>query len=81
VFGGHVVVRLLEVLEQKTQKTTGGKQHQGFFVKDVDFLGNQKGKRTSGQGDEASLGNEVVAGKSIDDAVGLFLGLFYILRF
>jgi hypothetical protein len=72
---GHAVVRLLEVLEQSTGETTKGNKDKGFFVEDVDLLGNKEGSQTSTESNITSLGDKGVTGQGIDNASGLLLGL------
>jgi hypothetical protein len=40
VFVGHIVERLSKVLQEKTKKGSRTEQDQGFFVQNIDFLGD-----------------------------------------
>lgn len=75
VLAGHVVVGFAEVLEQDGQETTGGDKDKSFFVEDIDFLGNEESGETGAESDETSLGDERVAGKRVNDAGSLLLGV------
>lgn len=79
MFIAHGSEGFTEVFQQTKQETASTNQHQGFFVEDIDFLGDQEGSKTSAEGDITGLGDERVAGKGIDNAVRLLLG-FYIKR-
>lgn len=57
MFISHVHEGFSEVLDEKTKETSGGNQDQGFFIKDIDFLGNQESSKTSAQSNKTSLGN------------------------
>lgn len=69
----HVGVGLSQVLEQDTQKTSAGNQDQGFFVENVDFLGDKCSGQTGTNSQVAGLGGNGVTGKDIQNT-GLFLG-------
>lgn len=71
---GHVGERFSEVLDKDTKKTGRGDQDQGLFVNDINFLGDQKSRQTSGSSNITSLGNNGVTGKRIEETVGLLLG-------
>lgn len=76
VFIAHGSEGFTEVFQQTEQKTASTDQHQGFFVEDIDFLGDQECSKTSAKGDITRLGDERVAGKGIDNAVGFLLGVY-----
>lgn len=77
VLVGHVGERFSEVLKKDTEKTSSGNQDQSLFVDNVDLLGDQESRHTSGSSNITSLGNERVTGKRIEETVGLLLGFLY----
>jgi hypothetical protein len=66
VFVGHVVEGLSKVLQEKTKKGGGTDQNQGFFVHNVNLLGDQVRGQTGTGGNVGSLGGNRVTGKTIE---------------
>lgn len=80
VFVGHVGEGFSEVLQEDTEKSGGGDQDKGFFVQDIDLLGDQEGRDTGESSNITSLGNNRVTGKRVNETVGLLLGFLYSLQ-
>jgi hypothetical protein len=73
----HAVVRLLQVFEQSSGKTTECNKNKSFLVENIDLLGDEEGGQTGTKGDIASLGDKGVSGQRVNNASGLLLGLNY----
>ena len=71
-----LLVRGTTVLDQSTPDGQQADGDDGFLVHDIVLVADGVDAETSGAAEDGGLAEEVAAGKRVDDALGLLLGLF-----
>ena len=63
-------------MRNRPENTERRQHNNGFFIDDVDFIGDGPDRDTGAGGKDGGFGNERVSGQSVDDGLGFFAGRF-----